>query len=548
MTISREQRHLLLQKIRCFYHSRKLLWILVGLGIVFHSWQYFFNRSLWVDEASLAMVIINSTYSEFLQPLKSNQVVPLGFLAGEKFLTQVLGDSEYALRLIPFLSGILSLFLFLKVAPYFIRSSGLPVALVLLVTSNNLVYYSSAFKQYSSDVVLSLFFYAIAIDILSKQRVLSKVLLFGVSGALALWYSHPAVFVLAGVGGCIGVFRLMRKEWTKLSQIGIAYIFWLSSFAILYFAVLRVGLANKAAQQFFAKHFMPLPPSSLSDMLWFVSTFFDAIGYALGVLIADSFLNVVSVLWNILASVLGFSVSIGLSLDDILKLLLSQIECLGIYLIGGFIVLVGCFSLYSQDKRKCFLLLSPMFMTLLASSFQVYPFHSRLILFLVPSLFLLLGEGAAWVREKTKSKSPVLGLLGLTLIVAVCIRPVFFAGYHLIHPYKHEEARPVLRYLKEHKREEDIVYVYYASSSVFKYYSTRLNLEIEKYIQGIASREDWRKYIEDLQQLRGKKRVWLFFSHAYSEEAFFLYYLDSIGKRLDSFKDVRASVYLYDLR
>jgi hypothetical protein len=92
------------------------------------------------------------------------------------------------------------------------------------------------------------------------------------------------------------------------------------------------------------------------------------------------------------------------------------------------------------------------------------------------------------------------------------------------------------------------VYVYYASQAVYTYYSRRFGFEDQEYIQGVASREDWRKYLEDLQQLRGNKRVWLFFSHAYSEEAFFLSYLDSIGTKLDEFKDVRASIYLYDLQ
>ena len=39
------------------------------------------------------------------------------------------------------------------------------------------------------------------------------------------------------------------------------------------------------------------------------------------------------------------------------------------------------------------------------------------------------------------------------------------------------------------------------------------------------------------------------FSHMpINEEAFFLSYLDAVGTRLDELKDVRASVYLYDLR
>jgi hypothetical protein len=46
--------------------------------------------------------------------------------------------------------------------------------------------------------------------------------------------------------------------------------------------------------------------------------------------------------------------------------------------------------------------------------------------------------------------------------------------------------------------------------------------------------------------------VWLLFSHVHTqkdvnEEKFFLTYLDRIGTKLDVFKSVGASVYLYNL-
>jgi hypothetical protein len=58
----------LIRKIRYFYFSKTLLWGLVWIGIIFHLAQYLFNRSLWVDEASVAMRILDSSYSDFWQP------------------------------------------------------------------------------------------------------------------------------------------------------------------------------------------------------------------------------------------------------------------------------------------------------------------------------------------------------------------------------------------------------------------------------------------------------------------------------------------------
>lgn len=76
--------------------------------------QYLYNRSLWADEAVLALNIVNRSYLELLQPLDYDQAAPIGFLIVEKFAVQLFGDNEYSLRLFPLLSGIISLLLFIS--------------------------------------------------------------------------------------------------------------------------------------------------------------------------------------------------------------------------------------------------------------------------------------------------------------------------------------------------------------------------------------------------------------------------------------------------
>ncbi len=539
MRIHSEHREVLLQKLRHMYFSRLLLWGIVCFGIILHSSQYLFNRSLWVDEASIVLMVIDESYSEFLKPSET----PIGFLIAEKFLVQILGDSEYVLRLIPFLSGILALLLFLKMAPYFINPTAVPIALVLFATSGPFIYYSSALKQYSSDVVITLVLYSIAINLLTKRSIMLQTFIFGVVGAGAIWFSHPAMLVITGLGGCISLFWLIKKEWLKIRIVTIAYGFWIASFVVLYFISLRVAVTYEAGQQFWVDHFMPLPPSSFVDIAWFIKIFFEFVGYAIRIPMFKTFLGLVEHIYGIFASLLGLTPSIRASLPEILWLLLSGFGWLSLYLIGGSIGLVGCFSLLSQSKEKWLLLISPILITLIASGLHKYPFGTRLILFLLPSLYVFLGEGCSWIRKKSRETFP---LAGFALILVLCGPIIVFASQELFSPGTHEESRPVIRYLLEHKQAGDTLYVYYASEGVFKYYARRFDFH-EPYIQGVMSRENWNNYIRDLQQLRGKKRVWLFFSHAYAEEAFFLFYLDTIGKRLDSFKDVRASVYLYDL-
>ncbi len=129
-----------------FYQSKQILYSLIGVGVVLRLFHYLANRSLWVDEAMLANNIVSRSFWQFLEPLDCNQYASFGFLVVEKLNVLLFGNTEYALRAFPLLAGILSLFLFYKVAKHFISPSAIPIALGLFVVSDRLVYYSSEVK------------------------------------------------------------------------------------------------------------------------------------------------------------------------------------------------------------------------------------------------------------------------------------------------------------------------------------------------------------------------------------------------------------------
>jgi len=64
---------------------RFMPWAFIGFGVFLRLSQYLSHRSLWLDEAKLALNIVRRPMGVLLlQPLDSAQGAPIGFLAIEK--------------------------------------------------------------------------------------------------------------------------------------------------------------------------------------------------------------------------------------------------------------------------------------------------------------------------------------------------------------------------------------------------------------------------------------------------------------------------------
>lgn len=71
-------------------------YFILTLGAINRIIQYEFNRSLWADEAVLALNIVHRSYLELFQPLDYDQAAPPGFLMIEKLTIELFGNQEYA--------------------------------------------------------------------------------------------------------------------------------------------------------------------------------------------------------------------------------------------------------------------------------------------------------------------------------------------------------------------------------------------------------------------------------------------------------------------
>lgn len=490
----------LARSLRLLVAPDRLPLTIILLGGLLRVAQYLFNRSLWIDEAAVALIIRERSIPQLFDPLDYNQAAPVGFLVLVKLAALAFGYNEYALRLTPLVCGLAALPLFYLTARRFIRPPAVPIALGLFALAESLVYYSSELKQYSGDVTAALALYLWAFLPLTRPVTPLKALVAGLTGAIIIWFSHPAAFILAGIGTVLVVRNLYGRAWKTLGWLVLTGGLWGVSFLIFYLVSVQAATANQGLLDFHNVFFMPLPPFTPANLTWLVTNFFF---------------------------IFENPGSLGMAGPGILG------------------CLVGGVYYYKGNNLLFWALILPFGYILLASGLHKYSFGGRLVLFLLPALFFLIAEGIVVLREATRNSFPAAGLI---LVVLLFSQPAAGALGAVGVPRTKEEIRPVLSYYQANRQPGDQLYVYYGADTAFRYYKAELGLPPDCCIMGIDSRDDWNKYPADLDKLRGKPRVWVMISHIWEDEnIFFKYYLDSIGKKLDNPETTGSIIYLYDL-
>ncbi|MDB4950366.1 MAG: hypothetical protein JWM27_3015 [Gemmatimonadetes bacterium] len=503
------------------FTAQGALWAAIAFGIAFRMLQYAANRSLWLDEA-LVVPSIGQGWRQVLMPSGLSPVAP-GWLALEKVVSAVLGTSELALRLVPLLAGVGGLLLFAAIARRILAPGGAAAATAAFAVSPYLVYYSSELKPYSTDVLaaLVLTWWALAL----RARGMTPLRAVGLAlGALAVVYcSLPAAFVLAGVVIALLAAYLRAGERRNAAILGAVCAFW--ALAFLPPLLMVVGHAHALASQaadyahaFWNQGFMPLPPRSEQDVLWFPHTFLNYFRDPLGTMTVETSSEG---FWQAAAGIVAF--------------------------------VAGALALRGERRFALGALLLPIGVALLASGLRLYPFGGnwvtggRVVLYLAPSFLLLMGAGVDGLRTGLPGTMRPLAwaLLAVLLVPSIAQLVTTF-------PTGRAEIKPLLAYVRANRQPGDLTYVHYDAKYAFAYYGPRMGFTPGEVVPGICARLDPEKYVGAMGRLKGRGRVWVLFTngdgaHSFQERQLMLDVLNHLGRRLDDQVAVGASVYLYDL-
>jgi uncharacterized membrane protein len=484
-----------------------LMWAIIAFGAVLRLGRWIHWRALWLDEIYLANSLLTRSLHDLLfRPLEDWQAAPPGFLVLVHLTTRIFGNGERSLRLVSLLFGLASLPLMLGVARRLLRPGAAVVAVAMFTFLGPLIYYSNELKPYSCDVAVSL---AIVLTILQwlENQTPRRAAIAAIVGAVGIFFSYPAIFVLAGVG-IVAIWQVRRSANTAGLRQGLRIcLIWAIVFAAEYLVFVRQfahGEAHPHLVQYWVARDAFMPISPLAALTW---TF--------------------SCLTNI-ASDPG-----GMWLDY------PSAAVLG--LIIGIVVAI-------QRRDNLLLLVAPLPLVLLASSMKQYPFGDRLALFFVPQYLLLIGVAFESLWTNLTGKTAALVIAGMILLPSARR-----ANGYLLSPPGREESLPAYRWVASHWQRGDELYLTHFGEESFRLYRSQSNwpADLDRpgalHIQpSIVGPQD---VLEDVKSFAGHKRVWVILIHAeggeYDVHQFTVAAFSDIGVPILEHSEPGAMVYLY---
>jgi hypothetical protein len=378
----------------------------VVFGILSRLSQYAAHTSLWHDEAFVALNVLHKSYASMLGPLDWQEAAPPGFLLLEKCVVELLGRSEYALRLVPLLAGLTGMICFAALARRACSSGAAAFwAVVLVAASDKLIVQSNETKQFTLDLLLAVWLCHLSLYSYHRRRAIAALLTWGAVGACGVWLSFASSFVFAGTSLVLAprVFRGWR--WPERGAYVVANLIALAS----------LGLVSSSITVQRSAGLLSFWASSFPD-----TSSMAALIYWLG----RSLLGLFDYFWQPLGGVL-----IALAV-------------------------LGCSRARHQARRlELCVLTVPVLLALIASFLHRWPFGgNQHMVFAGPALLVLVGEGMEGMRGRLTRWRWWAGWATVTLLLAPGIGG---AMYHIVVPRQRHEVRPVIEFVQRHRAPGD---------------------------------------------------------------------------------------------
>ena len=241
-------------------------------GTVLKVYQWYFSRPLWVDEEMVLLNIRDRAASELIGALWLNQTAPLGWLALQRAVVTAFGTSDRAVRALPVLFGIATLWAGLWMGIRWMKPPAAAVFVMLCGTAQWMTYYALEVKPYSADAFWALALPALAIWAAEpwKERPLSlaRTGAWWSAAAIAQWFSFGAIFVTPGSALVLCAVAWWRSGWRLAATIALQGLIWLICFAAHYALSISYASNDEFLRNYWWMGFPPAGSGVTGTVQW----------------------------------------------------------------------------------------------------------------------------------------------------------------------------------------------------------------------------------------------------------------------------------------
>lgn len=308
------------------------------------------------DEAHSFAGIKDSFYSLFTYFFQGANFLPI-YRAILKLIYGVVGFNIIYYKIPALIAGILSIFVFFDLSKKVFKNQIIILLSNILFALNvNLIYYSTQVKTYEIDVLLCLIIIDFAISFKGKVLTNKTVLLMSIVSALIAYTSIPAIAIMQI---CFAIMLFSNKK-NRLKLI-IFELLVLSVISFEYFTYISQIASDNSLKSMWTDDLFFFAPKSLE---------------AVNALVNFSFFNF---FWWDSDCPVRFS-----------NIFLVSYLC--IFLVG--------FINFLREKITGYYVVAPVFIFLMLSYLNLYPFCNRIIVFLIPIFILITLKAFDYENKK----------------------------------------------------------------------------------------------------------------------------------------------------
>ncbi|MFI5378405.1 MAG: hypothetical protein ACHRHE_03790 [Tepidisphaerales bacterium] len=437
---------------------RRLILLVVILGAVYTLSQYLPNRSYWRDEAYMLLNIMDKPAGGLLGKLDNAQAAPPVFLWSERGMYLAFGSLEWVMRLLPLVCGIGALAMFAALAWRTLSPGAAVWAVVGFAFCDELVWHAVSLKQYSGDALMSAILLTVAlwprVPVVSGSRCKGSV---GGDGSPSRpcpphgggsGETAPPLAITAGMSLWPAGRRLL---WVAIvAAVGA----WLSFTALIVFGGISLALLpgvwreGRRARVAWMSGNVLVAVSGLVLYLLCIRHQHDPMLFRFWAEDMADYSRPWTIPWFIIRE----------------SYRLCEVPYRAIGPITMLLVLAGGWFLWKSGRRQTLgILVGPVVMTIVAACLRQYPYHGgRVTVFLLPGVLLMAGFGLEAIRQHApmpwRQGWWLPGLLMLLLGAGE-------ASYRVFVPMGRSQIRPVVQYVREHRRAGEAIYLVGEGSS-----------------------------------------------------------------------------------